>query len=172
NRSRSATNYYRFITNYSRFVTNSSRFVSDLTGIIESVEYSIRHDVRDYKAKIGTEFKSWGPGSPFNIKSDSLFLKNFTKEEVITLLDQHTTETNQVFPDDVKEGVFHLSGGQPWLVNALARQMVSKILGVDYTRPITRELLSQAKQQLILRRDTHLDNLVDKLKKERVRRIV
>lgn len=129
-------------------------------------------DVRDYKAKIRSEFKSWGSGSPFNIKSDSLFLKNFSLEEVITLLDQHTAETGQVFPDEVKEEVFNLSGGQPWLVNALARQMISKILMEDYTLPITMELLSRAKQELILRRDTHLDSLVDKLKEERVKRIV
>ncbi len=30
----------------------------------------------------------------------------------------------------------------------------------------------QAKQQLILRRNTHLDSLVDKLKEDRVKRIV
>ena len=129
-------------------------------------------DVRDYKAKIRSEFKSWGSGSPFNIKSDSLFLKNFSQEEVFTLLDQHREETGQVFPDDVKAEVFRLSAGQPWLVNALARQMVSKILREDYTRPITLELLSRAKKELILRRDTHLDSLVDKLREERVKRIV
>ncbi|MCP4150874.1 MAG: AAA family ATPase [bacterium] len=129
-------------------------------------------DVRDYKAKIRSEFKSWGSGSPFNIKSDSLLLKNFSKEEVKTLLEQHTAETGQVFPEDVKEEMFLLSGGQPWLVNALARQMISKILEEDYKQPITMELVSRAKQELILRRDTHLDSLVDKLKEDRVKRIV
>ncbi|MCK4762595.1 MAG: AAA-like domain-containing protein [Candidatus Aminicenantes bacterium] len=129
-------------------------------------------DVRDYKAKIRSEIKSWGSGSPFNIKSDSLFLKNFSKEEVFTLLEQHTQEAGQVFPDEVKAEVFRLTGGQPWLVNALARQMVSKILREDYALPITLELLSRAKRELILRRDTHLDSLVDKLREERVKRIV
>lgn len=129
-------------------------------------------DVRDYKAKIRSEFKSWGSGSPFNIKSDSLLLKNFSKEEVFTLLEQHTGETGQVFPVEVKEELFRLSGGQPWLVNALARQMISNILMEDYTQPITMELASRAKHELILRRDTHLDSLVDKLKEERVKRIV
>ncbi|MCP4146644.1 MAG: AAA family ATPase [bacterium] len=129
-------------------------------------------DVREYKAKIRSEFKSWSSGSPFNIKSDSLLLKNFNKEEVVSLLDQHTTETNQDFPDEVKEEIFRLSGGQPWLVNALARQITFKILKEDYTQPITMELVSRAKQELILRRDTHLDSLVDKLREERVKRIV
>jgi len=116
-------------------------------------------DVRDYKAKIRSEFKSWGSGSPFNIKSESLFLKNFSKEEVYTLLEQHNAETGQVFHDDVKDEIFRLSSGQPWLVNALARQIVSKILKDDYTRPITMKVTTLAKRELILRRDTHLDRL-------------
>ncbi|MCK4764287.1 MAG: hypothetical protein KAW12_18960 [Candidatus Aminicenantes bacterium] len=45
--------------------------------------------------------------------------------------------------------------------------MVSKILDEVYTRPITLDLLYRAKQELILRRDTHLDSLADKLKEER-----
>ncbi|MCP4154694.1 MAG: ATP-binding protein [bacterium] len=129
-------------------------------------------DVRDYKAKIRSEYKSWGSGSPFNIKSDSLLLKNFSREEVVTLLEQHTAETGQVFPEEVKEEIFRISGGQPWLVNALARQMIAKILDEDYTQPISIELLSRAKLELILRRDTHLDNLLEKLKEERVNKIV
>lgn len=129
-------------------------------------------DVRDYKAKIRSEFKSWGSGSPFNIKSDSLFLKNFSKEEVYFLLEQHTAETGQAFPNDVKDEIFRLTNGQPWLVNALARQIVTKILGNDFTQPITMELVSRAKLELILRRDTHLDSLVDKLKEDRVKHIV
>ncbi len=129
-------------------------------------------DVRDYKEKIRSEVESWGTGSPFNIKSDSLLLKNFTQEEVHTLLEQHTQETGQTFPEEVKDEIYRLTGGQPWLTNALARQMVYKILEKNYKKNITMELLVQAKQQLILRRDTHLDSLVDRLKEERVKRIV
>ena len=128
-------------------------------------------DVRDYKVKVRKELQSFGTSSPFNVKSDSLFLANFTKTEVARLLEQHTTETGQVFPAAVKDEIFRLTGGQPWLVNALARQMVSKILEDDFSKEITRALLVQAKQQLIQRRDTHLDSLVDKLKEDRVKRI-
>ncbi len=129
-------------------------------------------DVRDYKVKVRPELQSYGTGSPFNIKSDSLFLTNFNKEEVFQLLEQHTADTGQVFPDEVKQEIYSLTGGQPWLTNALARQMVSKLLGDDYSKKITPALLKQAKSQLILRRDTHLDSLVDKLKEDRVKRIV
>jgi hypothetical protein len=128
--------------------------------------------VRDYKVKIREEIKTFGTSSPFNVKSDSLFLTNFTKEEVFQLLGLHTEETGQVFPVEVKEEIFRLSNGQPWLTNALARQITAKILKYDFSREIAMEFLTQAKRQLILRRDTHLDSLVDKLKEERVKRIV
>jgi len=129
-------------------------------------------DVREYKAEIRKGQPSMGTASPFNIKSDSLTLKNFSKQEVYVLLEQHTSETGQVFPDEVKDEIYRLTMGQPWLTNALANQVVSKILGNDVTKPISMELLFQAKQQLIIRRDTHLDSLADKLKEERVKKIV
>ncbi|MDQ1353140.1 MAG: hypothetical protein QG657_3446, partial [Acidobacteriota bacterium] len=129
-------------------------------------------DVREYKAKIREGSASLGTASPFNIKSDSLLLKNFSRQEVHELLEQHTTETGQVFPTEVKEEISRLSGGQPWLTNALARQVVSKILGDDYSKAITLDILEEAKNQLILRRDTHLDSLMDKLKEDRVKNIV
>jgi hypothetical protein len=129
-------------------------------------------DVREYKAKIREGYASLGTASPFNVKSESLLLKNFSRQEVYELLEQHTLETGQVFPAEVKEEISRLSGGQPWLTNALARQIVSKILGDDYSKAITFDILKEAKNQLILRRDTHLDSLIDKLKEERVKNIV
>jgi len=128
--------------------------------------------VREYKAIIRKDTQSLGTASPFNVKSDSLFLKNFTKQEVFELLDQHTQETGQVFPPEAKEEIFRLSIGQPWLVNALARQIVYYILGNDFSKAITLEIVNEAKNQLILRRDTHLDSLVDKLRENRVKRII
>lgn len=56
--------------------------------------------------------------------------------------------------------------------NALARQIVSKILKEDFSQSISLELVYKAKQQLIMRRDTHLDSLEDKLKEDRVKKIV
>lgn len=129
-------------------------------------------DVRDYKVKIREELQSYGTASPFNIKSDSLVLKNFSRDDVFELLEQHTQETGQVFPGEVKEQIFHLSKGQPWLVNALARQTVSEILEDDYSREITPEILIEAKRELILRRDTHLDSLSEKLREPRVKKLI
>jgi type II secretory pathway predicted ATPase ExeA len=79
-------------------------------------------DVRDYKAEIRQGLPSMGTASPFNIKSDSLLLSNFSREEVGKLLDRHTEETGQQFPTEVKDEMFAASGGQPWLINALVRE--------------------------------------------------
>jgi len=129
-------------------------------------------DIRDYKIKIRHDQKSLGIASPFNIKSDSLFLNNFTKAEVYELLEQHTQETGQVFPEKVKNEIFYLSNGQPWLTNALANGIVCEILGDDFSKTITIEHAREAKKQLILKRDTHLDSLMEKLKESRIKRIV
>ena len=129
-------------------------------------------DIRDYKAYIRPNAKSLGTASPFNIKAKSVFLQNFSKNEVNELLDQHTIETGQKFADSMKDEIFKLSNGQPWLVNAIANQVVSEILKEDFTKPITIEIINEAKNQLIQRRDTHLDSLVDKLKEDRIKYIV
>jgi len=44
--------------------------------------------------------------------------------------------------------------------------------GRDRTRPIGLALLADARERLIERRDTHLDQLGDKLKEARVQRVI
>ena len=65
------------------------------------------------------------------------------------------------------------TGGQPWLVNALAYQACSRNpAGRDRDRPISADDVFEAREQLIARRETHLDQLADKLQEGRVRRVV
>jgi hypothetical protein len=129
-------------------------------------------DVRDYKIRIRPDSESLGTGSPFNIKSKSLFMEGFSAAEVNDLLDQHGSETGQWFPAEVKAELFRLSQGQPWLTNALAAQIVHEILANDVSQPITLDLVHRAREELIERRDTHLDSLVDKLREPRVQAVV
>jgi hypothetical protein len=69
--------------------------------------------------------------------------------------------------------VDELTGGQPWLVNALAYEACFREAeGRDRSQPITADLITRAKEGLILRRDTHLDQLADKLREDRVRRVI
>ncbi|MBN2088306.1 AAA-like domain-containing protein [candidate division KSB1 bacterium] len=141
-------------------------------GFPSSVALVGLRDIRDYKVKLRLDRESLGTASPFNVKAESVFLNNFTPAEVFELLEQHTTETGQQFPSEVKQEIFNLSQGQPWLVNAIANQMIAKILNNDYSRKITLEIVNKAKIQLIQRRDTHLDSLVDKLKEDRVKKVI
>ncbi len=127
-------------------------------------------DVRDYKVKVRDEFQSLGTASPFNIKDRSLTLRNFTQDEVTKLYQQHTQETGQVFEVATLRWAFHYSQGQPWLTNALARECVEA--KPDRTLPILEDDIHQAKETIILNRETHLDSLMDKLREERIRRIL
>ena len=127
-------------------------------------------DVRDYKVASGGSDRLNTP-SPFNISVRSITLRNFNAAEVRTLLLQHTTATGQMFTPEALAAVFDLTQGQPWLVNALAKVAVEELVK-DVTQPITVEQMDQAKELLIARRQTHLDQLADKLRQPRVRRVI
>jgi hypothetical protein len=128
-------------------------------------------DVRDYKTLSGGDPSRLGTSSPFNVKLESLRLGNFTSDEVAELYGQHTSETGQQFTPAAVEHAYELTGGQPWLANALAREVVEK-LAVPTEEPITVEHLEVAKERLILERATHLDSLAARLAEPRVRRIL
>ncbi|MBK7476201.1 MAG: ATP-binding protein [Haliscomenobacter sp.] len=129
-------------------------------------------DIREYRLRARADNPSIGAGSPFNVKAESFFLPVFTREEVRALLDQHTQDTGQVFTAAVFERLYAYSSGQPWLTNALANEIVARILKNDYTRAITAEMVDIAKERLIEQRQTHLDSLTDKINDPRVRPIV
>jgi AAA-like domain len=61
--------------------------------------------------------------SPFNI-SESLPIDYFTKQEVFDLLEQHETETGQLFSKEVKDKIYAITAGQPGLVNGFAAKLV------------------------------------------------
>ena len=139
---------------------------------VHSVALVGMRNIRDYKAMIRSEKETLGSASPFNIVTKAFTLNNFTKEEVISLYKQHTDETDQIFQEEAIDLVFEQTQGQPWLVNAVAREVTIEILDFDYSKIITVELVNQAIQTIILRRDTHIDSLLERLKEERVRHII
>jgi hypothetical protein len=127
-------------------------------------------DVRDYKVASGGSDRLHTT-NPFNITAESITLPAFTAEDVATLYGQHTADTGQVFTPDALALAFDLTQGQPWLVNALARQCV-EVLVPDPAQPVTADHIRQAKTILIERQDTHLDSLAERLREDRVRRII
>jgi hypothetical protein len=128
-------------------------------------------DVRDYKAASGGDPTRLGTASPFNVKVESLRVGDFTFEEVRSLYGQHEAETGQAFLPDALDRAYNLAQGQPWLTNALAREILEKI-GVEPPQPITATHVDDAKERLILERQTHLDSLVARLYEPRVRRFL
>ena len=128
-------------------------------------------DVRDYRVWSKEYGEYVSTSSPFNIKAISLVLSNFTEADIEALYKQHTEATGQEFTKEAIECVFFLTQGQPWLVNALAQEACFTLVP-DRTKPITREIIEQAKDILIARRDTHIDSLLDKLNEKRVSEVI
>ena len=141
-------------------------------GFPQSVVLCGVRDVRDYRIHSSSANAIIAGGSPFNIKAQSLRLGDFSQEEVQALLGQHTEETGQVFTPDAQEMIWTQTQGQPWLVNALADQACFRPGAANRRDPVAAVAIIEAKEHLILRRETHLEQLTDKLKEERVRRIV
>ncbi len=127
-------------------------------------------DVRDYKIASGGSDRL-NTSSPFNIKVSSLTLRDFLAAEVQELYQQHTSDTGQVFTPEATAMAFDLTQGQPWLVNALAKEVVEKIV-LDRNVAITHKHILKAKEILIARQDTHLDSLAEKLREKRVQEII
>jgi len=130
-------------------------------------------DVRDYRIYSDKEKSVITGGSAFNVKAESLRLGSFTLEEIKKLYHQHTDETGQQFNNDVFPLVWELTEGQPWLVNALGYEVCFKMKeGRDRSKTITVNMINQAKENIILKRETHIHQLMDKLKEDRVKQVI
>ena len=148
-------------------------YVRRPAGFPQSVVLCGVRDVRDYRIRSGSANAVVAGGSAFNIKAMSLRLRDFSRDEALALLGQHTAETGQAFTAGALDLVWERTQGQPWLVNALAYDACFRHrVGRDRSRPIGAEAILAAQERLILRRETHLDQLADKLQEERVRRVV
>ena len=127
-------------------------------------------DVRDYKVAAGGSDRL-NTSSPFNIKVRSITLRDFNASEVAELYAQHTQDTGQVFTPEAVALAFELTQGQPWLVNALAKEIVEELV-TDESIEITPQHILSAKEILIQRQDTHLDSLAERLRENRVKAII
>jgi hypothetical protein len=112
------------------------------------------------------------PGSPFNIKEDSAFLSNFTREDIGRLFAQRTAETGQRITGEALDYVYDQSRGQPWIVNSLFKRATIRILDEDSIGTVTVEHIRKAREQMILARETHLDALAYRLEDPRIRQVM
>jgi type II secretory pathway predicted ATPase ExeA len=129
-------------------------------------------DIHDYRIHQSNQDIITG-GSAFNIKAESLRLGNFSFEETKKLLLEHTKETGQKFDDKAIDYIFDQTDGQPWLVNALAYEVTWKMRQYrDRNIKITFDAVEEARNQVVISRATHLDQLNYKLKEDRVMRVM
>ena len=141
-------------------------------GFPQSVVLCGVRDIRDYRIRSSTGEVIAG-GSPFNVAAKSLRMGDFTEAETRALMAQHTEETGQRFTAAALDSVWTQTCGQPWLVNALcAGACFDNKAGRDRSRTIEVDDVHAAREELILSRRTHLDQLAHKLEEERVRRVV
>jgi len=135
-----------------------------LVGMRQVRDYVVSSDERRAVSWLGTT-------SPFNITAESATLRMFTEDEVGELLQQHTDATGQRFEGEAIERIWYLSQGHPWLINALAAEVVHRDV-MDRTVAVTAKHVETAKETIIVERRTHIDSLVARLREPRVMRIV
>ena len=141
-------------------------------GFPQSVVLCGVRDIRDYRIRSSAGEVVAG-GSPFNIAAKSVRMGDFTEAETRALMAQHTEETGQRFSPAAQDAVWTQTRGQPWLVNALcAWACFDDKAGRDRSRTIEPDDIHAAREELVLSRRTHLDQLAHKLEEARVRRVV
>jgi len=108
----------------------------------------------------------------FNIKADSVMLTNFSKENIVRLFAQRTSETGQQITPEALDYVYEQSKGQPWIVNSLLKRATMRVLDEESTETVTVEHLTKARQQMIDARETHLEALAYRLDNPAVRYVM
>jgi hypothetical protein len=128
-------------------------------------------DLKDYitAAKGGIPVN---PGSPFNVKADSAYLSNFNKDDIVRLFVQRTAETGQQITAEALEYVYEQSRGQPWIVNSLFQRATMRILDAESTETVTVDHIIEAREQMILARETHLDALAYRMEDRAIRKLM
>jgi len=129
-------------------------------------------DIRDYRIYSEQDKKYIIGGSAFNIKDKSLRIDDFNFRQVKDLCAQHSADTGQQFSSGALERLFYFTQGQPWLVNALGRELCFDDSAITRDQEIMASDVDEKVEILILRCDVHLDQLADKLTEPRVARVI
>jgi hypothetical protein len=87
------------------------------------------------------------PGGHLGDVFAPLPLPDFSRAQVAALYAQHTAESGQPFTDEAVESAFALSGGRPWVVNALGREVVER-MHPALSGPIEKEHIEAARLRL------------------------
>jgi len=134
-----------------------------------SERYNIIHSAGVIGVRSISQMTFARTSSPFNIH-ESISISNFTTEQVKELLMQYSEETGEIFPEEVIEFVSDKTGGQPYLVNLVAKILTEEVKPYSGSRPIT---LSEAEtaymKMLTMRGNTNLDSIRKRIKNEEIK---
>jgi hypothetical protein len=112
------------------------------------------------------------PSSPFNIKEDSAVLANFSQADVKNLFAQRTEETGQRITDEALEYAWEQSQGQPWIVNSLFKRATMRVLPDGDYSAVRLGHIKEAREQMALARETHLESLAVRIQDPAVRKVM
>ncbi|MDR0474360.1 MAG: ATP-binding protein, partial [Treponema sp.] len=128
-------------------------------------------DLKDYITQVKGGIAP-NPGSPFNIKEDSAVISNFTQTDIENLFAQRTEETGQTINRDALEYAWEQSRGQPWIVNSLFKRATMRVLKEDDYSTVTLAHVKEAREQMVLARETHLDALAYRMEDPRIEKLI
>jgi len=102
--------------------------------------------------------------SPFNIH-ESISIANFTVEQVGELLMQYANETGEIFPENSIEFIADKTGGQPYLVNLVAKILTTEIKPYTESRRMSYSDVETAYMKMLtMRGNTNFDSIVKHLR--------
>ena len=143
------------------------------SGFPQSIVLCGVRDVRDYRIHSSSENAAVAGGSAFNVRAESLRLGDFHRgRRALADRPAHRADRAGVHGGSVGYRVEEDSGPAVAGERLCRKACFGNGAGRDRSRAITAGDLLDAQERLILSRVIHLDQLADKLREERVRRVV
>jgi hypothetical protein len=99
-------------------------------------------------------------------------LANFSQADVKNLFAQRTEETGQQITGEALEYAWEQSQGQPWIVNSLFKRATIRVLRNEDYCTVRLEHIKEAREQMVLARETHLESLAVRIQDPAVRKVM
>jgi hypothetical protein len=99
-------------------------------------------------------------------------LSYLNRVDIAHLFAQRTAENGQQITQEALDYVYKQSKGQPWIVNSLFKRATLYILDEKSTETVSLKHVAQAREDMIMARETHLDALAYRLKDPEIRSVI
>lgn len=128
-------------------------------------------DIRRKEIKIVDDNPLTG-GDIFNIEARSIRLGTLTNDNIYKLMDTFKKDVQIKLSSATSKRIYEQTMGQPYLVNAIASEVGEELIPRKSLKRVTPREIDEAVENIIQRQEIHITNLTDRLKEERVRRIL